>query len=62
MVVGPLNPADIGEMLDLSPAAASREVLRAIGSGERTFTNIARAAGGIAGPAQRAAAAWAGRG
>ena len=103
MVVGPLNPADIGEMLDLSPAAAfdaalitgglplicaewragadvweflrdsldnpisallvsaerslaaefppqamSREVLRAIGSGERTFTNIARAAGGIA--------------
>ncbi|MGC4979930.1 ATP-binding protein [Streptomyces sp. DT193] len=103
MVVGPLNPADIGEMLGLSPAAAfdaalitgglplvcaewragadvweflrdsldnpisallvsaerslaaefppqamSREVLRAIGSGERTFTNIARAAGGIA--------------
>lgn len=103
MVVGPLNPADIGEMLDLEPAAAfdaalitgglplicrewqtgssmwefleaalenpisallvsaerslaaefppqamGREVLRAIGSGERTFTNIARAAGGIA--------------
>ena len=103
MVVGPLNPADIGEMVGLSPAAAfdaalitgglplicaewqagadvweflhdsldnpisallvsaerslaaefpphamSREVLRAIGSGERTFTNIARAAGGIA--------------
>ncbi|MFI6936921.1 ATP-binding protein [Streptomyces sp. NPDC050287] len=103
MVVGPLSPADIGEMLDLSPAAAldaalvtgglplicaewragadiweflrdsldnpisallvsaerslaaefppqtmSREVLRAIGAGERTFTNIARAAGGIA--------------
>jgi AAA+ ATPase superfamily predicted ATPase len=103
MIVGPLNPADIGEMLGLSPAAAfdatlvtgglplicaewqagadvweflrdsldnpisallvsaerslaaefppqamSREVLRAIGSGERTFTNIARAAGGIA--------------
>jgi AAA+ ATPase superfamily predicted ATPase len=103
MVVGPLNPADISEMLDLEPAAAfdaalitgglplicrewkpgtsmwdfldaalenpisallvsaerslaaefppqamGREVLRAIGSGERTFTNIARAAGGIA--------------
>ncbi|MEY9992882.1 AAA+ ATPase superfamily predicted ATPase [Streptomyces sp. V4I8] len=103
MVVGPLNPADLAEMLDLPPAAAfdaalitgglplicaewqtgadiwhflrdsldnpisallvsaerslaaefppqamSREVLRAIGSGERTFTNIARAAGGIA--------------
>ncbi|MGW6454647.1 ATP-binding protein [Streptomyces sp. NPDC055078] len=103
MVVGPLNPADIGEMLDLAPAEAfdaalitgglplicrewragasmwefltgalenpisallvsaerslaaefppnamGREVLRAIGSGERTFANIARAAGGIA--------------
>lgn len=103
MVVGPLNPADLAEMLGLPPAAAfdaalitgglplicsewqtgadiwhflrdsldnpisallvsaerslaaefppqamSREVLRAIGSGERTFTNIARAAGGIA--------------
>ncbi|SOD76037.1 protein of unknown function [Streptomyces sp. 1222.2] len=103
MVVGPLNPADIGQMLDLPPAATfdaalitgglplicaewrpgadvweflrdsldnpvsallvsaerslaaefppqamSREVLRAIGSGERTFTHIARAAGGIA--------------
>ncbi|WP_149262872.1 ATP-binding protein [Actinomadura sp. K4S16] len=102
MVVGPLNPADIAEMLDLEPATAfdaalvtgglplicadwrpgaslweflreslddpisallvsaerslaaefppqamSREVLRAIGAGERTFTNIARAAGGI---------------
>lgn len=102
MVVGPLNPADIGAMLGLEPAdafdaalvtgglplicaewrpgadlweflrdsldnpisallvsaerslaaefppqAMSREVLRAIGSGERTFTNIARAAGGI---------------
>jgi AAA+ ATPase superfamily predicted ATPase len=103
MVVGPLTPADIGEMLDLEPAASfdaalitgglplicrewqagasmwdfleaalenpisallvsaerslaaefppqamGRDVLRAIGSGERTFTNIARAAGGIA--------------
>lgn len=103
MVLGPLNPADIGEMLELDPATAldaalitgglplicrewparasvgeflalaldnpisalvvsaerslaaefppqamGREVLRAIGSGERTFTNIARAAGGIA--------------
>lgn len=103
MVVGPLNPADIGDMLELEPEKAldaalitgglplicaewragadiweflrdsldnpisallvsaerslaaefppqamSREVLRAIGSGERTFTNIARAAGGIA--------------
>ncbi len=103
MVLGPLNPADIGEMLGLQPAEAfdaalltgglplvcgewpsgatmweflgealdspisallvsaerslaaefpsramGREVLRAIGSGERTFTNIARAAGGIA--------------
>ncbi|MGI5285326.1 ATP-binding protein [Nonomuraea polychroma] len=103
MVLEPLNPADIGDMLTLEPAAAfdaalvtgglplicaewrpdaslweflrdslenpisallvsaerslaaefptqtmSREVLRAIGSGERTFTNIARAAGGIA--------------
>lgn len=102
MVVGPLTPADLGEMLGLEPAAAfdaalitgglplicrewragtsmwaflktalenpisallvsaerslaaefppqamGREVLRAIGSGERTFTNIARAAGGI---------------
>ena len=102
MVVGPLNPADIGEMLDLSPAAAFdaalitgglplicaewrpgrdagdssgvagqpdlgaaglRRALTGRGvptagdeqgspaghrSGERTFTNIARAAGGIA--------------
>lgn len=103
MVVGPLNPADIGEMLGLEPAdtfdaalitgglplicrewqpgtpmweflrtaldnpisallvsaerslaaefpphAMGREVLRAIGAGERTFTNIANAAGGIA--------------
>ncbi|EST21142.1 ATPase [Streptomycetaceae bacterium MP113-05] len=103
MVLGPLNPADIGEMLELGPAetfdaalitgglplvcrewppgatmweflaasldspvsallvsaerslaaefpprAMSREVLRAIGSGERTFTNIARACGGVA--------------
>ncbi|WP_406300318.1 ATP-binding protein [Embleya sp. NBC_00888] len=103
MVVGPLNPADLGEMLDLAPAdafdaalitgglplicrewrpgasmweflgaalenpisallvsaerslaaefppqAMGREVLRAIGAGERTFTNIARAAGGLA--------------
>lgn len=102
MVVGPLNPADLAEMLGLSPAAAfdatlitgglpliceewrpgadaweflkeslsnpisallvsaerslaaefppramSREVLRAIGTGERKFTNIARAAGRI---------------
>jgi uncharacterized protein len=102
MVVGPLNPADISEMLDLAPAdafdaalvtgglplicaewtpgatlwdflrrslddpisallvsaerslaaefppqAMGRDVLRAIGTGERTFTNIARAAGGI---------------
>lgn len=103
MVLGPLNPADIAEMLELDPVEAidaalitgglplicrewpvgasrrefldaaldnpisalvvsaerslaaefpaeamGREVLRAIGSGERTFTNIARAAGGIA--------------
>ncbi|WP_280715784.1 DUF234 domain-containing protein [Kitasatospora sp. MAP5-34] len=103
MVVGPLNPADLSEMLELEPATAfdaalitgglplicrewpvgasmweflgaalenpisallvsaerslaaefppqamGREVLRAIGTGERTFTNIARAAGGIA--------------
>jgi len=103
MVVGPLDPADLSEMLELEPAAAfdaalitgglplicrdwragasmwefleaalenpisallvsaerslaaefppqamGREVLRAIGTGERTFTNIARAAGGIA--------------
>ncbi len=103
MVVGPLNPADLRDMLELEPAAAfdaalitgglplicrewpvgasmwefldaalanpisallvsaerslaaefppqamGREVLRAIGTGERTFTNIARAAGGIA--------------
>ncbi|WP_411087009.1 ATP-binding protein [Streptomyces sp. 061-3] len=103
MVLGPLNPADIAEMLDLDPATAfdatlitgglpllcrewrpgasvweflstaldnpisallvsaerslaaefppqamGREVLRAIGTGERTFSNIARAAGGIA--------------
>ncbi|SFC97257.1 ATP-binding protein [Streptomyces aidingensis] len=103
MVVGPLNPAEVGRMLDLGPAEAvdaalisgglplvclewpagqdtwgyleqalrdplsallvsaerslaaefpdqamARQVLRAIGSGERTFTNIARAAGGIA--------------
>lgn len=33
---------------EFPPQAMSREVLRAIGSGERTFTNIARAAGGIA--------------
>jgi AAA+ ATPase superfamily predicted ATPase len=103
MVVGPLNPADISEMLGLEaaeafdaalitgglplicrewppggsmweflrtvldnpisallvsaerslaaefpPQAMGREVLRAIGAGERTFTNIASAAGGIA--------------
>ncbi|WP_106402159.1 ATP-binding protein [Actinocorallia populi] len=102
MVLGPLNPADLAELLDLEPAAAfdaalvtgglplicaewspgqtmwdflrdsldnpisallvsaerslaaefppqamSGAVLRAIGSGERTFTSIARAAGGI---------------
>lgn len=102
MVLGPLTPADVADMLRLEPAAAfdaalvtgglplicsawrsgaglwsflsraladpvspllvsaerslaaefpdnayAREVLSAIGSGERTFTNIARAAGGI---------------
>ncbi len=102
MVLGPLNPAEVGEMLQLAPAdafdaalvtgglplicadwrqgddlwqflstelanpvapllvsaerslasefpdsAMARAVLSAIGSGERTFTNIARAAGGI---------------
>lgn len=102
MVLGPLNPADVGTMLKLEPAdafdaalvtgglplicaawrpgvdiwrflaselgnpvspltvsaerslaaefpdsAMARAVLTAIGSGERTFTNIARAAGGI---------------
>ncbi|MEU4238051.1 DUF234 domain-containing protein [Actinoplanes sp. NPDC026619] len=102
MVLGPLNPAEVGEMLQLAPAEAfdaamvtgglplicadwrpgaglwqflsaelanpvspllvsaerslaaefpdsamGRTVLSAIGSGERTFTNIARAAGGI---------------
>jgi AAA+ ATPase superfamily predicted ATPase len=102
MVLGPLNPAEVGEMLDLAPAEAfdaalvtgglplicadwrrgtdlwqfmaielanpvapllvsaerslasefpdaamARAVLSAIGSGERTFTNIARAAGGV---------------
>ncbi|WP_020393220.1 ATP-binding protein [Kribbella catacumbae] len=102
MVVGPLTPADLAEMLDLEPAAAldaalvtgglplicrewrrgasmveflrkslgdptsallvsaerslaaefppqamSGEILRAVGSGERTFSNIARAAGGL---------------
>lgn len=102
MVLGPLNPADLADMLELGPAdafdaalvtgglplicrewpagatvwrflkdalanpisalivsaerslaaefpphAMGREVLRAIGSGERTFTNIARGAGGI---------------
>ncbi|XVV13687.1 ATP-binding protein [Actinoplanes sp. CA-131856] len=102
MVLGPLNPAEVGEMLRLDPAEAfdaalvtgglplicagwrpgtdlwqflsaelanpvspllvsaerslaaefpdaamGRTVLSAIGSGERTFTNIARAAGGI---------------
>lgn len=109
MVVGPLNPAEVGAMLGLDPAAAidaalvtgglplvcaewphgadlwdflstalsdpvsallvsaerslaaefpqqvqARSVLSAIGSGERTFTNIARAAGGLgATPLQR---------
>lgn len=103
LVVGPLTPADVGEMLGLAPAdamdaalvsgglpmlcarwpagadlwtfladqlsdpfsplvasaerslaaefpaeATARTVLGAIGSGERSFTNIARAAGGIA--------------
>jgi AAA+ ATPase superfamily predicted ATPase len=103
MVLGPLNPAEVGLMLRLAPAEAfdaalvtgglplicaawrrgddlwtfleaelanpvsallvsaerslaaefpdmanARDVLCAIGSGERTFTNIARAAGGIA--------------
>ncbi|WP_431042642.1 ATP-binding protein [Streptomyces sp. P1-3] len=109
MVLGPLNPAEVGAMLNLDPASAfdatlitgglplicadwspgagmweflqaalsdpvsallvsaerslaaefpqqaqARTVLAAIGSGERTFTNIARAAGGIgASPLQR---------
>jgi AAA+ ATPase superfamily predicted ATPase len=103
MVVGPLTPADLADMLDLEPAVAfdaalvtgglplicrdwrpggtlrdflkislsdptsallvsaerslaaefppralGGEVLRAIGSGERTFSNIARSAGGLA--------------
>jgi hypothetical protein len=103
MVVGPLTPADLADMLDLQPAVAfdaalvtgglplicrdwrpggtlrdflktslsdptsallvsaerslaaefppralGGEVLRAIGSGERTFSNIARSAGGLA--------------
>ncbi|GID26640.1 ATP-binding protein [Paractinoplanes brasiliensis] len=102
MVLGPLNPAEVGDMLQLPPAEAfdaalvtgglplicagwppgaglrqflaaelanpvspllvsaerslaaefpesamARSILSAIGSGERTFTNIARAAGGI---------------
>jgi uncharacterized protein len=102
MILGPLNVAEVGEMLDLGPAEAfdaalvtgglplicaewpeggslwdffdqslndpisalivsaklmlasefpehamAAQVLRAIGNGERTFTNIARAAGGI---------------
>ncbi len=65
MVLGPLNPAEVGQMLGLDPAEAfdaalvtgglARTVLAAIDSGERTFTNIARAAGGIgATPLQRA--------
>ena len=33
---------------EFPPQAMGREVVRAIGAGERTFTNIARAAGGIA--------------
>jgi AAA+ ATPase superfamily predicted ATPase len=33
---------------EFPPQAMGREVLRAIGSGERTFSNIARAAGGVA--------------
>ncbi|WP_405568805.1 AAA family ATPase [Streptomyces phaeochromogenes] len=109
MVLGPLNPAEVGQMLGLDPASAfdatlitgglplicaewthgagmweflqaalsdpvsallvsaerslaaefpqqvqARTVLSAIGSGERTFSNIARAAGGIgATPLQR---------
>nr|WP_030144568.1 DUF234 domain-containing protein [Glycomyces sp. NRRL B-16210] len=103
MVLGPLNPAEVGEMLELGPAEAfdaalvtgglplicagwptgadlwdflgealsdpisalnvsaklmlaaefpeqamAAQVMRAIGNGERTFANIARAAGGIA--------------
>jgi len=40
---------------EFPPSAQARTVLAAIGSGERTFTNIARAAGGIgATPLQRA--------
>jgi hypothetical protein len=40
---------------EFPPQAQARKVLAAIGSGERTFTNIARAAGGIgATPLQRA--------
>ena len=108
MVLGPLNPAEVGQMLGLDPAEAfdaalvtgglplicaewprgaglwdflgealsdpvsallvsaerslaaefspqARTLLAAIGSGERTFSNIARAAGGIgATPLQRA--------
>ena len=33
---------------EFPPQALSGEVLRAIGSGERTFSNIARSAGGLA--------------
>lgn len=32
---------------EFPPQAIGRDVLRTLGSGERTFTNIARAAGGI---------------
>src|SRR5262249_58335475 len=41
-------PAERSVAAEFPPQAMSREVLRAIGTGERTFTNIANAAGGIA--------------
>jgi uncharacterized protein len=51
-LANPLSPLVISAQLSLSAEfgdqAQARAVLGAIGSGERSFTNIARAAGGIA--------------
>jgi uncharacterized protein len=51
-LANPVSPLVVSAQLSLAAEfpdqAQARSVLAAIGSGERTFTNIARAAGGIA--------------
>ncbi|NUP66427.1 MAG: ATP-binding protein [Nonomuraea sp.] len=50
MVVNPLNPADVQEKLGLPAAEAiDAYLLKAIGSGQRTFSSISKASGGMPG-------------